>query len=803
MGGQEVAESERGLEHDIAVGAGETPRPVPVPVPRPPTSNSNKPIDLGLDPPADLVPMPESTPFHLQLYWTVYKNLLLLSRNPIKLSLMFLGPIISVLLTWPAAYDTDAPLAPFDECGTVPRRVRDELWDDGQNPKYTLNEKWRFGLPTIILSVGPLLHGICAFLIVQGEIEKQLLGVLRVLGVRESVYWISWYLPSAVIALCNSLIAAGVAKSLPVHVFQEVYFGGIFASLFFLQLALVASSFFLAALCGSLKKLLIFIVAGMILAVFVPCLAMNLELNWYGDYETPGFFWVNHNTSYAMSNYYWDPDYYDPDQPYNSGYKVNYTSCDRPFITEELANSYSTDEEIAKVKGDEFATGCFKIAGFSTSVWNPTNSLEGFVLANLFMVPYFHFNNIFSNFLGFTGMPDKTFTAKHASKSPEELAFLSSPSVMSEENAKGSSLISQGSLLIPKTNDHYPYWSENYRDNNDPWLVWMKENNPDWTYSSYYDYYMWGDDAVYPHVCPDGALNGFPNLCPDMSGGWDCAYISGSKATEGSPSVHDTIGYLLGLSLIYLLLASYWIQIFPARNGARRSFYFFLLPSYWYSPLHDRDDDKNPSCVEIKNMSKKFGSFQAVKDFTLKLRGGEVTALLGHNGAGKSTVINVLSCEMQMSAGEISVFGKSVVDQFGVRQMIGVCKQDDYLWPNLSAKEHLDIFAGLRGVDPNLHDSIVEKWLESVDLTLIKHKYSAAFSGGMKRRLSVALATIGERPLVILDEPTTGLVSIYLSAASYFYAILILLTNTHFHTWHALFSRTQSIVVMFGNTWTK
>jgi ABC-type Na+ transport system ATPase subunit NatA len=257
-----------------------------------------------------------------------------------------------------------------------------------------------------------------------------------------------------------------------------------------------------------------------------------------------------------------------------------------------------------------------------------------------------------------------------------------------------------------------------------------------------------------------------------MYSGWDCAYTSGSKATEGSPSVHDTIGYLLGLSLIYLLLASYWIQIFPARNGARRSFYFFLLPSYWYSPLHDRDDDQNSSCVEIKNMSKKFGSFQAVKDFTLKLRGGEVTALLGHNGAGKSTVINILSCEMQMSAGEISVFGKSVVDQFGVRQMIGVCKQDDYLWPNLSAKEHLDIFAGLRGVDPNLHDSIVEKWLESVDLTLIKHKYSAAFSGGMKRRLSVALATIGERPLVILDEPTTGLVSIYLSAASYFYANL-------------------------------
>jgi len=91
--------------------------------------------------------------------------------------------------------------------------------------------------------------------------------------------------------------------------------------------------------------------------------------------------------------------------------------------------------------------------------------------------------------------------------------------------------------------------------------------------------------------------------------------------------------------------------------------------------------------------------------------------------------------------------------------MIGVCKQDDYLWPDLSAREHLDIFAGLRGVDRNVHDAMVQKWLESVDLAVVQHKFSAAFSGGMKRRLSVALSTIGDRPFLILDEPTTGMVS--------------------------------------------
>jgi ABC-type dipeptide/oligopeptide/nickel transport system ATPase component len=84
------------------------------------------------------------------------------------------------------------------------------------------------------------------------------------------------------------------------------------------------------------------------------------------------------------------------------------------------------------------------------------------------------------------------------------------------------------------------------------------------------------------------------------------------------------------------------------------------------------------------------------------------------------------------------------------------CFPDDYLWPDLTAKEHLELFAGLRGVNPAEQEEVVQKWLESVDLADVQFQYSSAYSGGMKRRLSVALATIGDRPLVILDEPTTG-----------------------------------------------
>jgi ABC-type multidrug transport system ATPase subunit len=105
----------------------------------------------------------------------------------------------------------------------------------------------------------------------------------------------------------------------------------------------------------------------------------------------------------------------------------------------------------------------------------------------------------------------------------------------------------------------------------------------------------------------------------------------------------------------------------------------------------------------------------------------------------------------------VTVFGHSVVnDPYAVRGLVGVCKQFDYLYPNLSVKEHLVLFAGLRGVPRESVAETVDKWLESVYLHNVQDQYSSGFSGGMRRRLSLACATIGGRPLLILDEPTTG-----------------------------------------------
>ena len=125
---------------------------------------------------------------------------------------------------------------------------------------------------------------------------------------------------------------------------------------------------------------------------------------------------------------------------------------------------------------------------------------------------------------------------------------------------------------------------------------------------------------------------------------------------------------------------------------------------------------------------------------------------------GKTTLANILSIETDATGGDISVFGYSVADSPDeVRGLVAVCKQFDFLYPDLSAKEHLELFGGLRGVAEVDLAEMVQKWLESVDLDIVQNQYSSSFSGGMKRRLSLACSTIGGRPLIILDEPTTGM----------------------------------------------
>ena len=166
-------------------------------------------------------------------------------------------------------------------------------------------------------------------------------------------------------------------------------------------------------------------------------------------------------------------------------------------------------------------------------------------------------------------------------------------------------------------------------------------------------------------------------------------------------------------------------------------------------------------CINVSGLHKEFPSPDGVKvavnNVDITFYEGQISCLLGHNGAGKTTVISMLTGVVPPTAGVASVFGRDIfADQEAVRRDLGVCPQHDVLWPELTVNEHLALFAALKGVAPA--DVAVEsaKALVMVGLTEKANALVSSLSGGMKRKLSVCLAFLGGSKIVFLDEPTSG-----------------------------------------------
>uniref|UniRef100_A0A1D1XQT2 ABC transporter A family member 1 n=1 Tax=Anthurium amnicola TaxID=1678845 RepID=A0A1D1XQT2_9ARAE len=167
-------------------------------------------------------------------------------------------------------------------------------------------------------------------------------------------------------------------------------------------------------------------------------------------------------------------------------------------------------------------------------------------------------------------------------------------------------------------------------------------------------------------------------------------------------------------------------------------------------------------CIQVKNLHKVFmtrqGKCCAVNSLQLTLFENQILALLGHNGAGKSTTISMLVGLLPPTSGDALVFGRSIRTEMDeIRKCLGVCPQTDILFPELTVKEHLEIFAALKGVDQG---DLQRKVMEMVDEVGLADKVNTtvgALSGGMKRKLSLGIALIGDSKVVILDEPTSGM----------------------------------------------
>lgn len=263
------------------------------------------------------------------------------------------------------------------------------------------------------------------------------------------------------------------------------------------------------------------------------------------------------------------------------------------------------------------------------------------------------------------------------------------------------------------------------------------------------------------------------------------------SGTQSAPPSVDSMYLLWMNTAIFLAIGWYLDYVMPTSVHEKNPF-FFLSPGFWGFPsctpkriaLHeinvdDLDDDikneyhtareKNEDLVlRVVGLGKVFGGILgklgitkeliAVNDLSIHIKYGTCLALLGHNGAGKTTTISILVGLLKSDFGDAMINGKSVkysMDE--IRKTLGVCPQHDILWDELTAREHLQLFAEFKGVSRKDIPKEINSRLTDVDLLNVGNLCAGTFSGGMKRRLSVAISCIGDPDIIFLDEPTTGM----------------------------------------------
>jgi ABC-2 type transport system ATP-binding protein len=166
----------------------------------------------------------------------------------------------------------------------------------------------------------------------------------------------------------------------------------------------------------------------------------------------------------------------------------------------------------------------------------------------------------------------------------------------------------------------------------------------------------------------------------------------------------------------------------------------------------------NSFAIQTFSLSRKFGDLVAVDGADLSIEEGELFSLLGPNGAGKTTAIKMLCCLLRPSSGTATVMGRDIrQDPMGVKQIIDVAPQETAIAEHLNARENLSLIGGIHGLAKEQVKRRSEELLEMLGLARRAKEQVRTFSGGMKRRLSIAMALVSDPQVLFLDEPTLGL----------------------------------------------
>ena len=159
--------------------------------------------------------------------------------------------------------------------------------------------------------------------------------------------------------------------------------------------------------------------------------------------------------------------------------------------------------------------------------------------------------------------------------------------------------------------------------------------------------------------------------------------------------------------------------------------------------------------LNINKLSKSYGGRLVLQDLSLNIAAGEIYGLLGQNGAGKTTTINIICNLLKADSGEVLINNQPVSE--ATKKLIGVAPQENLLYKTLSCAENLKFYAQIYGLNRQQQQQQIEICLAAVNLLDRAKSPVETLSGGMQRRLNIAVALVHQPKLVILDEPTTGL----------------------------------------------
>uniref|UniRef100_A0A3Q2ZXA5 P-type phospholipid transporter n=1 Tax=Kryptolebias marmoratus TaxID=37003 RepID=A0A3Q2ZXA5_KRYMA len=255
---------------------------------------------------------------------------------------------------------------------------------------------------------------------------------------------------------------------------------------------------------------------------------------------------------------------------------------------------------------------------------------------------------------------------------------------------------------------------------------------------------------------------------------------------RASPVEGDTYSFTVSIIMLYVdafiyAVAAWYIEaVFPGEYGMPRPWYFIFQINYWGGvpleagifnaqsistfllPLleHIESEPTNLNLgVNIRNLVKiyKKGGKLAVNHLNLKFYEGQITSFLGHNGAGKTTTISVLTGLFPPTSGTVYIKGMDIrYDMDIIRRTLGVCPQHNVLFDMLTVEEHVWFYGCLKGLSEEKVKAELGTLLEDVGLLHKRHELTKNLSGGMQRKLSVAIAFVGGSKVVVLDEPTAG-----------------------------------------------